>query len=64
MSIKNAGNEMKCGLFNDPVDNYGHILHIWGQETVIDRFLGDGPRGWVGDETMKNDTFLRSAPNP
>ena len=33
---------------------------ILGQETVV----GNSGRGWVGRETMKDDTFLRSTRNP
>ena len=47
---------MKCCLFNDSFDNYGHIGS------------GNGSRelrsGWVGSETMKDDIFLRSTRNP
>ena len=47
---------MKCCLFNDPFDNYGHIGSGNGS--------GELRSGWVGSETMKDDTFLRSARNP
>ena len=53
---------MKCGLFNDPFDYYGHIGS--GNGNRLHKLLGNGRGGWVGSETMKDDTFLRSARNP
>ena len=38
--------EMKCGLFNDPVDNYGHIGS--GNGDRLYRFLMKEPRGGLG----------------
>ena len=51
---------MKCRLFNRRFDNYDHI--ITGSEKG-DRLhtFGAEKRGWVANETMKDDTFLRSA---
>ena len=53
---------MKCGLFNDPFDYYGHIGS--GNGNRLHKLLGNGRGGWIGSETMKDDTFLRSARNP
>ena len=55
---------MKCGLFNDPFDYYGHIGS--GNGNRLHKHFGERPWGvgWVGDETKKDDTFLRSARNP
>ena len=50
---------MKCGLFNDPFDYYGHIGS--GNDNLLHKLFGERPWGWVGDETMKDDTFLGSA---
>ena len=60
--ISDCRNEMKNGLFNDPFDYYGHIGS--GNSNQLHKFMGNGRGGWVGDETMKDDTFLRSARNP
>ena len=46
---------MKCGLFNDPFDYYGHIGSRNGDRVY--KFAGEWCGGWVGDETMKDDTF-------
>ena len=48
--------KMKCWLFNDPFDNYGHIGSGNGS--------GELRSGWVGSETMKDDIFLRPTRNP
>ena len=44
---------MKCGLFNDPFDYYGHIGS--GNGNRLHKSFGERPWGWVGDETMKDD---------
>ena len=54
---------MKCGLFNDPFD-YIVLWYRVRKRWSVTQVCWGALWGWVGDETMKDDTFLRSARNP